>query len=416
MGIVLQSQPSAYGLAYNDNPWVMRSTAYTATQRFKISVLPTTWPVDAPLATYRVYPRQGVDVNGVVTNDRAYFDPSRILQASLAPDISIPSANHAGLFASNNMHKEYALFIEEEDKNAQGAYVSGDHIFSIVKSVWNGARKTRAWLDFDYTDYDMDAATGDHKFLTDGTLTRYVNTGQSAFVYFLTTAVGATGVIEVYDSDDVLLRTGNITAINGTVTYANSYQRFACGPYDLANLDSSILTGATPANILTGASYYKVYVKNLSENNPVTFNLDAQCGKYTPIRLHWLNRLGGFDAFNFNLKSTSETDVKREAFEKQHHDFSGTSWAYTAASRGVTDYDVQSQEKLTVNTGYLTEAESTWMGDLATSPVIYQELNNALIAVSLDVRSITKQTSLNDKLMQYEFDLDYSLTDNRQRG
>jgi len=56
------------------------------------------------------------------------------------------------------------------------------------------------------------------------------------------------------------------------------------------------------------------------------------------------------------------------------------------------------------------------MNDFATSPVIYQELNNGLIAMSGKAKMIKKQTSLNDKLMQYTFELDYSLVNNRQRG
>ena len=85
-------------------------------------------------------------------------------------------------------------------------------------------------------------------------------------------------------------------------------------------------------------------------------------------------------------------------------------------SRGVTDYHVMTQDKLTVNTPFLTEAESVWMNDFASSPVVYQEVNNELIAMSGKPKMIAKQTSLNDKLMQYTFELDYSLTNNRQRG
>jgi len=71
---------------------------------------------------------------------------------------------------------------------------------------------------------------------------------------------------------------------------------------------------------------------------------------------------------------------------------------------------------LTVNTDYLTEAESAWMNDLFTSPVVYRELNNELIAMNITGNSIVKKTSLNDKLMQYTFELNYSLTNRRQRG
>ena len=73
-------------------------------------------------------------------------------------------------------------------------------------------------------------------------------------------------------------------------------------------------------------------------------------------------------------------------------------------------------KKLTVNTDYLTEAESEWMEDLITSPSVYIEENNELIAVNLNQRNIVKKTSLNDKLMQYTFELSYSIKNRRQRG
>ena len=56
------------------------------------------------------------------------------------------------------------------------------------------------------------------------------------------------------------------------------------------------------------------------------------------------------------------------------------------------------------------------MEDLFTSPVVYRELNNELISMNITGKSIVKKTSLNDKLMQYTFDLNYSLENRRQRG
>jgi hypothetical protein len=84
MSVVVYNQPASYGLAYNDNAYVFRSTNYTATQRFKVLILPSDYPSSPILATVRVFPRVGVDVNGVVTTDRAYYDPSRILANAIS--------------------------------------------------------------------------------------------------------------------------------------------------------------------------------------------------------------------------------------------------------------------------------------------------------------------------------------------
>lgn len=196
----------------------------------------------------------------------------------------------------------------------------------------------------------------------------------------------------------------------------NKYGYVAVGTYDLENSSAAIWTGSTPSTIIDGASYYDVWLSNGNKQQVVRYYINAKCSKYEPIRLHWLNRLGGFDSFNFNLKSEEETGIKRASYLQEEHRFTGTKWTYDTASRGTTDYHISTQDKLTINTDFLTEAESVWMEDFATSPVIYQEVNNQLVAMSGKAKMINKQTSLNDKLMQYTFELDYSLTNNRQRG
>jgi len=411
MSVIIQSQPEAYGLAHNDNPFVFFSTAYTPTQRFKVVVLPSTYPTTPALSTVRVYPRIGVTNGGVVQENKAFYDPSRILQTQIAAQVAIPSANHLGAFDATDIHTEYALFIQEEDK-VGGVYVGGATHSTKVKSVWNGVRDRVDWLSFDYTDYDMIASVIGNSCLTDSPNTQYINTNQSAFLYFLSSDNSITTCnIDSYDSDGSILQSGNFT-----VATTNKYGYVAVGTYDLVNSNASIWTGSTPSTIIDGASYYNVWLGNAEKQEEFTFYIDAKCSKYTPIRLHWLNRLGGFDSFNFNLKSEQETDINRSTYMQEEHRFTGTSWVYDSMSRGETDYHISTQDKLTVNTDYLTETESTWMNDLFTSPVIYQEINNTLIAVNGKPKNVRKQTSLNDKLMQYTFKLDYSLTNNRQRG
>jgi len=411
MAVIVQSQPEAYGLAHNDNPFVFFSTAYTATQRFKVVVLPSTYPTDPALSTVRVYPRVGITSGGTVQLNKAYYDPSRILQSQIAAQVAIPSVNHVGVFDANNIHFEYALFIQEEDK-VGGVYVGGDTRITDVKSVWNGVQNKIDWLDFDYEDYDMKSTASSKKFLTQAPNVQYINSDQSAFLYFLSSDNSITTCnIDSYDSDGSILQSGHFT-----VATTNKYGYVAVGTYDLVNSNASIWTGSTPSTIIDGASYYNVWLGNAEKQEEFTFYIDAKCSKYTPIRLHWLNRLGGFDSFNFNLKSTEDEDIKRASYKQEEHNFTGTSWEYTKASRGTIDYHIQTQQKLTVNTDYLTEAESVWMEDFASSPVIYQEVNNELIAMSGMAKKIGTQTSLNDKLMQYTFELEYALSNNRQRG
>jgi len=408
MAVVIMNQPAAYGLAYNDNDFVFRSTNYTPTQRFKIMVFPSTYPTDPILATVRVYPRQAT--NGSV--ERAFYDPSRILQTQISKQIEIPGASHAGGFNANNIHTEYFLSIQEEDK-VGGVYVGGAINFSELRSVWNGVQNKVNWLDFNYDSYDMKSGNNLRSPLTQAPLTQYIDTSQSAFLYFLSSDNNASGcLVNSYDADGNSLQTGSFSfSIN------NKYGYVAVGTYDLINSDPTMWAGSTPSTIIDGASYYDVTLKSGGGvHKTVRYYIDAKCSKYEPIRLHWLNRLGGIDSFNFNLKSEEETSIKRSTYLQEEHEFTGNQWKYEKTSRGATDYHIKTQDKLVVNTPYLTESESVWMQDFASSPAIYQEVNNELIAMSGKPKKIKHQTSLNDKLMQYTFELDYSLNNNRQRG
>jgi hypothetical protein len=413
MSVVVYNQPANYGLAYNDNAYVFRSTNYTATQRFKVLILPSDYPSSPILATVRVFPRVGVDVNGVVTTDRAYYDPSRILQTQLAGNVAIPTASHPTLFACPNMHYDYFLFIQEEDK-VNGVYVGGANKFTAIKSVWNGVNNLTDWLDFDYTDYD-NAVTG-KKFLTYEPRTQYIDSNQSAFLYFMTSNLARPTNVQLtgYNAAGSIITNGVID-----ITTTEKFNRIAIGTYDIVNSDPSDWSSGLPSTFLSGVSYYTVSIRNVSiltNSETFTFYVNAKCSKYTPIRLHWLNRLGGFDSFNFIYKSEIDTDVKRSTYQQEPHTFSGTSWDYTKASRGVTTYNVEMTSGIKVNTDFLTDTESEWMEDLFTSPVVYREVDNQLIAVNVDGKNIKLQTSLNDKLSQYTFDITGAMVNNRQRG
>jgi hypothetical protein len=420
-----QSQePTEYSLAYNDNRYVISSTQWTSTLRFRVNILPLNYPVAPAIASLVVYPSVGI-YQGSPFQNHAWFDVSRIMQSLLSHDVNIPAADHQAFAANGNSHAEYFLSIQEEDIDpTTDRYEQVGVTIFKPKSVWNGVQSLTDWLDFDYSNFTINTASTSKRFLTSAPSTRYVNTDQSAWLHYIVTDKFATMYeIKSYSEADAggsLLATGIVTSPYSTAsTYDERYWRIPVGPYDITNIDASLMSASTPTTVLNGAKSYVIRMLNTSlvqVSEAVTFNVDQQCSKYEPVRLHWMNKLGGIDSLNCNLKSIDKTDVKRESYHQQHHTFTGFTYDYTKASHGQVDYDIKMTETLKVNTDYLTEAESIWMEDLFTSPVVYRELNNELISMNITGKSIVKKTSLNDKLMQYSFDLNYSLTNRRQRG
>jgi len=419
-------EPADYNTAYNDNVWVIKTSIITPTVRFRVAILPIDYPISPAIGQVRVYP---TTANSGINPQTAFFDPSRFLQSYVKGQVDIKGANHNGFYVSNQMHKEYFLLIQEEDKNASGVYQGGHLIFTKVKSVWNGVRNELEWLDFDYTDYIINTTPSvTKKFLTDSPRTIRIDSDQSYHLYFIANEVGKYQYnIKAYSGYNA---TGSLLAdgiVDNNIAVANSwdkiYFRIPVGTYDIGNIDPALYTdsllGSTPSTALNGAASYTIHLEdntNAQTSERFTFNVNQTCSKYNEVRVHWLNRLGGYDAFNFYMKSVHTTDIKKDTYEQQHHDWTGFAYIYDKQARGTTEYNVALNKKVTINTDYLTEDESAWMEDLATSPDVYIEEGNELIAVNLDPRRIQRKTSLNDKLMQYTFELNYSIKNRRQRG
>lgn len=425
MAILIQSQPSEYALAYNNNAWVFQTTNYTPTVRFRIAMFPIDFPTLPLLGQVRVYPTRSDD-SATVYLDRAFFDPSRWLQSQVSQDVDIPPVDHASFFPRNKMHYEYRLVVQEEDVDANNVYQNGDLIITEVKSIWNGVKDAVDWLDFDYTDYTINTVSTTKKFLTTSPRTLDINTGQSVFLYFIVNTANAVTNYELktydgYNAGGSVINTASVSNLvpdTGT-EFSSTYLSIAVGTEDIVNMNSLVMSGSTPATVLNGAKSYTVQLRNSSgdyTSELFTFNIDQVCTKYTPVRLHWLNSLGGFDSFNFNLKSIEEDDIKKESYVKQPNVFNGLTYTYQKDARGMVDYDIRKTKKLTINTDYLTDEQSAWMLDLISSPVVYLEQNNELISVTCKERRFKKMTSLNDKLPQYTFDIEYALTNVRQRG
>tara|TARA_R110001599_G_scaffold110671_4_gene274683 strand:+ start:763 stop:2034 length:1272 start_codon:yes stop_codon:yes gene_type:complete len=423
MAIVLYSQPDKYQLAYNDNVYVWRVIPTTPTMRFRVLVYDSNLNA---LATLVVYPIAAPNQSS--TPDRAYVDVSRIVQSAIGHDIEIAPASHEAYYINSQSHLEYSLIIKEEDIDPiTGAYVTSPNWGLLSeKSVWNGVQDLADWVDFDSSDYLMTTGTGTTKFLTDGPTTREIKSDQSAYLYLIASEDNAPQKYEIkaydgFDATGTQLAGATVTnpyALTHSASFKTRYLRLPIGTYDIPRTDATRYSAGHPLTILNGAKSYTIRLQSSHANisEVITFNIDQDCSKYEGVRLHWLGRLGGFESFNFNLKNIDRTDIVRKKYRQQHHTWTGTGWIYDKMSRGRTEYDIQTSKKIKVNTGYLSDSESVWMESLFSSPTIYEERSNELIAINIDGRSIIKQTSLNDKLCQYSFNLEYSLLNNRQRG
>jgi hypothetical protein len=211
--------------------------------------------------------------------------------------------------------------------------------------------------------------------------------------------------VKTYTSAGVLVQTYNTTnsSLNAD-TDANKFLRVTTGT---AQLELELGAG-----IFTGVAYYTVQIQT-SGGTAISelkrYDIDDTCSKYTPVRIHFLNKLGGFDSFTFTLVSKKDYEIKKTDFQKNYQAVKATSDRLQATS--ITTI----RDGLTVTSNYLSEAEHEWLKELITSPIIFQELNDNLIALRcMDLKYLEKK-KVNEKLFNLVATFDYTYTNNRQR-
>ena len=201
-----------------------------------------------------------------------------------------------------------------------------------------------------------------------------------------------------------------------------------------------IYTGVGPANIKgqaaipAGTSYYTVHMEGLEEEQisyTYRFNLiDEACRGYEPIRLAWLNRLGAWDYFTFNLKTTRKSKVKRRNYTQLSGTWNEKYYRPYDHLGGQKVYKIQSTESLSLNSDYINEETANWLKELFESPDVYivnkfssntpvptgtaRYIHKYIEPVIIKTSSYVKKTRANDGLIQYKLEIEKGKQSNIQ--
>lgn len=172
-------------------------------------------------------------------------------------------------------------------------------------------------------------------------------------------------------------------------TAVADYLRFSVG-IGPKNLDSAVtsskITGGT-INWPT-VSHYDVYAfaTGLTQTSVTKrFTLEEPDCKYETYRLKFLNRLGGWDYFNFKKRSDVDLVVDKTTWTKRA--VSGNYGGHLIGAKGESIMNIDAIQKYTVNSDWLTEEQSLWLDELITSTDVYWIYNNQIYPIIIETNS-----------------------------
>ena len=200
---------------------------------------------------------------------------------------------------------------------------------------------------------------------------------------------------------------------SGTLTDNERLLYFGCGPGNLEG--QSIASGAKPSNN-SGWAYYTIQGKNLAASVGKTvlyhfINQDGSCKGFKVRRLAWRNSVGGYDYFNFNMKSTQTINVERNNYNSMLGTFNKSKWRYNNTQRGATTRQTTAKLQETLNTDWITEEDGRLLEKLIMSTDVYIVENDDTTytePVMISDSSFVRKTHANNKLIKYTLKIEYA--------
>ena len=157
---------------------------------------------------------------------------------------------------------------------------------------------------------------------------------------------------------------------------------------------------------------YKIDLLTESFVSLATFNFKntPECSQYEIVRLHWFNKNGAWDSFNFIKNSSKEIDIERKQFKAP------LPIGYLKSDRLKQNYNTTITDVININSDWVSDEVSVMLEELATSPIVYLERSATdFIAVNIVNRNYeTKKYMTDRRLFNISFDIEYTYNRYRQ--
>jgi hypothetical protein len=422
MAIVIDQQPQKYTPVFNQSPWVVRETDTSGTLndwRMLCRVISLTNGT-VEVARFAIRFREN-------TERRVVFDPSEVLQGLISHDFEPMISTGPWMLAPKSLHWYVMNF--QSQKLVAGVWVTQNQFTPASKCVWNAAIDAYVFPSYNQAGV-VSSQNAPPKPLTEYTPNLApIGSNDSYWVQFLSADEQAPLQCEItkyplpdlqgtpLPADPVQVNPFGLAFTGFPSVGGNEFTRpsvrVGIGPRDLAAI-------ASPISFVGVQSYRIRFTSTTSGPSTVldfTFNIN-NCSKYTPTRLHWLNRLGGFDSWTFKMKSKTEEKNDRKNFYSQKNTLSGGVYGYDRMSRGTTDYHIGLSSEITLNSDLLTDAELEHLRHLVSSPVVFIDGGSAYDYLSVNVvdKSWTQKRGQQDGTFNLEIRIKPSMDGMRQRG
>jgi hypothetical protein len=359
-------------------------------------------------------------------NGYGFYDVHRILESFVTFNLSnlqlSPTNAGTACLLCDSVYKAYKIkFGEEYIDSGDSSIVFNEAVLSTnVMYAYNAV--------FDYPDFgnysqdDWLITSGNGRFLSNAPSTQSIRLNTNAFLHFMYSTANLVDHVKI----TVNYNSGSSAAFNVSNIYkaltndVDHFLRIPCGPFNI-NQNVALRAENEGNNIIDeNVLSYTLQMADSSGSllgNAITYILDTECSKYDIHRLHFLNKLGGFDSMDFKLVSTESVSIKRNNYSRVLGGLSGSEYQYLGQQRQNVQYCTTATRSMQVTSDWFSDSYATWLEELATSPEVYYEFSpEVMLPVNITDESYRIGKKQNTKLINLQLNFTFSYEKQRQRG
>ena len=185
-----------------------------------------------------------------------------------------------------------------------------------------------------------------------------------------------------------------------------------CGPKNFANSLTPISPNAvyyTLQFVQGGVGRSRLYRFDIDE-------CDEDTERFKKYRLTWLNKFGGWDYFNFDMKSEKSFDMERQTYMTTRGTWQDDQYFFQQGEFGVTDFNVDARQKLKLQSDWLVDGEVEMIRELFFSPRVHLLDGEDVFPVNVQATNFIQYKQKEDKVFQYELEVTFSHKHRVQNG
>ena len=237
-----------------------------------------------------------------------------------------------------------------------------DIISTLDKHIFNGVQPWLEMPNWDETDYELDGIT--KAWLTNQPNKFICTPSQDLWLNLRGDGIGINK--RVYFEND-----------NGDLFYkaiagGDYIKGVAVGPNNFGSL--TVESGTAPL-IKSDTNRYRVWYSDGAFNPEQSLSYQITIDRrpvITQYNILFLDRMGSWSSFAFQLKTYEKLNIKRETYNKDVPGFvSGAQWQYKSYEQGSVNFNTQVAKTIDLNTNWMTEAQAYYFQELVTSPQTY---------------------------------------------